>query len=111
MERRFFLVVNPVQEIPAKQNPQKAQAGKQNQKRDADLPEQLQRLVGIVPHMKLEPLVYDDSGREFPAAHEQRATQNCQFTQTPCMPKNTMHKPPSAHIVQWEKPRKITSSE
>ena len=76
MKMGLLFPVEPVEQISGQQDPQRAEPGKQDQKRDADLPEQLQWLIGIIPHFPFHPLIDDHARNEFPRPYKQGASKH-----------------------------------
>ena len=62
VEMRQFLPVQKMQEITAEKDAEHAQAGKDDGKRQADLPHQLKGLVRVIPHCPAHYFIYKDPG-------------------------------------------------
>ena len=70
------LSVEPVGQISSKTDPAGAQARKYDGKRETDLSEKLQGLVGIIPDVQPQPFVYDDSGDKLQRDNKEGTSQN-----------------------------------
>ena len=75
------LSVEPVGQISSKTDPAGAQARKYDGKRETDLSEKLQGLVGIIPDVQPQPFVYDDSGDKLQRDNKEGTSQEL-YTQS-----------------------------
>lgn len=73
---RFFFSVKPVRKIASKKNPQGAQPGEYDHEGKADLPEQLKRLITVIPYCHMEPFIDNDSCDEFHRRHKYNASED-----------------------------------
>ena len=72
------LLVKPVHQITAQDDPHRGKPRKNDDKRHADLPEKLQRQAAVIPHLQMKPFIHDDSGDKLHGSNKYHASDELQ---------------------------------